>query len=142
MVARIRCPSGPQTASAWCFNSRRAGGANLYRQPADGTGVAEPLTEGQSTFVPTSITSDGGVLLGHSSIPRAWTLFVLPLGKRAPPEPLLQSLDSHTYPGRIAERALHRLPVPESSPGSAGDLRPPVPQRERRAIASVLRRRQ
>ena len=80
------------------FNSRRAGGANLYRQLADGTGTAEPLTEGQSTFVPTSITSDGGVLLGHSSIPKAWTLFVLPLGKRAPPEPLLRTPDSQRTP--------------------------------------------
>ena len=91
-------PSWTPDSQRLVFNSRRAGGANLYRQLADGTGAAEPLTEGQSTFVPTSITSDGGLLFGHSSIPRAWTLFVLPLGKSGPPEPLLPSLESYTAP--------------------------------------------
>ena len=91
-LIRITSDNREESAPIWTpdgrrlvFNSRRAGGANLYRQLADGTGTAEPLTEGQSTFVPTSITSDGGVLLGHSSIPKAWTLFVLPLGEAGAP---------------------------------------------------------
>lgn len=81
------------------FQSRRDGaGGNLYLQAADGSGAAEPLTTGPATFVASSITSDGATLLGNSSLPKAWTLFVKPLGKRAPATPLLLSPSSQNYP--------------------------------------------
>jgi serine/threonine-protein kinase len=73
------------------FNSRREGGVNLYVQAADGTGVAQRLTDGMQTFVPTSMTPDGTTLLGLSSIPKPWTLFMLPLNQPASPQPLLPS---------------------------------------------------
>jgi Tol biopolymer transport system component len=37
-------------------------------------------------------------VLGNSSLPKAWTLFQLPLGKRGPAAPLLSSASSHNYP--------------------------------------------
>jgi dipeptidyl aminopeptidase/acylaminoacyl peptidase len=80
------------------FQSRRDGGGNLYAQAADGTGIAEPLTTGIQTFVPTSISPDGATLLGNSSIPRAWTLFQLPLANGERPQPLLPSPANHNYP--------------------------------------------
>jgi Tol biopolymer transport system component len=104
-LTRVTSDSRADTVPIWTpdgkqlvFLSRRAGGGNLYRQRADGTGAAEPLTVGQNTFIPTSITSDGAILLGNSSIPRSWTLFALPLGKQAPAEPFLRSDANHTYP--------------------------------------------
>jgi len=80
------------------FISRRDGGANLYSQAADGTGAAQRLTTGRETFIPTSITRDGATLVGMSSIPRAWTLFKLPLDNRSSPEPLLASAASSQQP--------------------------------------------
>jgi serine/threonine-protein kinase len=70
----------------------------MYLQSADGSGVAEPLTTGTETFVPTSITADGASLLGNSSIPKAWTLFLQPFGKRGPARPLLSSPGSQVFP--------------------------------------------
>jgi Tol biopolymer transport system component len=48
--------------------------------------------------VPTSITRDGTTLVGMSSIPKAWTLFKLPLDNRSSPEPLLPSAASSHQP--------------------------------------------
>ncbi len=81
------------------FSRRDGAGNNLYRQAADGTGAAEPLTKGISTFFPGSITPDGSHLIGNSSIPRAWTLFALPLSKPGPAKPLVISpLASRYFP--------------------------------------------
>jgi serine/threonine-protein kinase len=80
------------------FQSRRDGGGNLYWQQSDGTGTAHPLTTGVEQFIPTSVTPDGAMLLGNSSIPKAYTLFALPLAKRAPPQPLLPSPASNIFP--------------------------------------------
>jgi len=80
------------------FISRRDGAANLYWQAADGTGAAQRLTTGRDTFIPTSITPDGTTLVGNSSIPKAWTLFRLPLDNRSSPEPLVPSAASSNLP--------------------------------------------
>jgi len=93
-VAPVWTPDGQRLV----FQSRRDGGGNLYLQAADGSGAAEPLTTGSATFVPSGITSDGATLLGSSSLPKAWTLFQLPLGKREPATPLLSSASSRNYP--------------------------------------------
>jgi serine/threonine-protein kinase len=82
-------PTWTPDGKSLVFSRREGAGSNVYRQSADGTGAAERLTtSGLQTFVPGSITADGGYLIGNSSVPSAWTLFALPLAKRGPAEPL------------------------------------------------------
>lgn len=51
------------------FASQRTGVANLYVQPADGTGTAERLTESENAQWPTAISPDGRMLLFRENTP-------------------------------------------------------------------------
>ena len=79
------------------FSRREGAASNVYRQSADGTGVAERLTTGYQTFVPRSMTTDGAYLIGQSSVPSSWTLFRLPLLKGGAVEHLQISLSGSRF---------------------------------------------
>ena len=79
------------------YTRREATGSNVFRQAADGTGVAERLTSGIVTYTPTTITPDGTFLVGQTSFPTPWTLFRLPLGRSGQAEPLQASSAAIRY---------------------------------------------
>jgi Tol biopolymer transport system component len=77
------------------FSSNRAGAFNLFWQPADGTGGAERLVQGQSAQIPLAVSPDGAMLLAREDpaaggAPAA-NLMVLPLEGERRLRPLVQT---------------------------------------------------
>ncbi len=71
-LTRLTFDSGNDAEPVWTpdgrriiFSSTRSGTANLYAQAADGTGVVERLTTGQTPHYATSIAPDGKSLAGY-----------------------------------------------------------------------------
>ena len=92
--APVWMPDGKRLVLA----SVRAGANNLYRQSADGSGAAERLTTVSGSQMPTSITSDGAVLVGNQTLTGFWELFRLPLAPGGVAEPLLDLPGNENYP--------------------------------------------
>ncbi len=66
------------------FQSDREGDLGIFRQRADGSGVAQRLTkaEGGTEYVPQSWSKDGGQLLFSMSKEKVWTLWTLSMKDR------------------------------------------------------------
>ena len=118
------------------FSRREGAASNVYRQSADGTGVAERLTTGYQTFVPGSMTTDGAYLIGHSSVPSSWTLFRLPLLKGGAVEPFrYRSLEAGF--SRQSRRTIASVPMQATRAESGKRLCPTLRGCERRIVAGV-----
>jgi serine/threonine-protein kinase len=80
------------------FSSQRAGVANLFWQAADGTGVAERLTESMNVQYPESISADGTQLVLEELATRSSDLQLLALGGERPST--LREPQGRPEPGR------------------------------------------
>jgi serine/threonine-protein kinase len=73
------------------FSSDRAGPANIYWQPADGTGTAERLTQSPLAQFPNSISPDGAQLVVRMNAPGSTDLMAVSLGQDHKVRPLVRS---------------------------------------------------
>jgi serine/threonine-protein kinase len=74
------------------FSSSRSGSANLYWQPADGTGDAEQLTESPNGKNPNAVTPDGSRLVFREATPVTTDdLLLIPLAPPRQPRLLVQT---------------------------------------------------
>ena len=69
-LSRLTSSAGVDTFPEWTpdgrqliFSSQRAGALNVFRQPSDGAGAGDRLTESVSAQAGTSVTSDGRALI-------------------------------------------------------------------------------
>ncbi len=75
-IAPVWAPDGTRIV----FASNRAGPVNLFWQPADGTGVAEPLWKSQSGQAPSAFLPDGMHLVFQDQSPGGrWSIGILRL---------------------------------------------------------------
>jgi serine/threonine-protein kinase len=72
------------------FSSDRDGEPRPYRKRADGSGDAEPLSEGQLNFYPLSVSPDGKWAIGESQGDNI-DIMILDLESKGVPEPFLAS---------------------------------------------------
>jgi serine/threonine-protein kinase len=73
------------------FSSTRAGAANLFSQPADGTRPAQRVTEGPSQHFPTSVTPDGTRVIFFEIANRGIDVAAAPLDGRHRHQSLLET---------------------------------------------------
>jgi len=74
------------------FRSMASGGFNLYRMPADGSGVAERLTTSENLVVPGSWSPNGRVFaFSEQDMTTGWDIWVQSLKGEQKPQPFLQT---------------------------------------------------
>jgi len=72
------------------FESVREGGRNVFWKPADGSGMADPLTTGEQRKLPSSWSPDGKLLVYTRTLLSS-DIWVLPVAEEREPEPFLQT---------------------------------------------------
>jgi serine/threonine-protein kinase len=96
-LTRLTTDPSPDRFPVWTadghdilFTSERDGSANIYRQSADGTTLAERLTHSSNMQAPMAVSPDGNALVVREDAPTA-RLMLLPLSGPRQMKPLLKT---------------------------------------------------
>src|SRR6185503_3679975 len=115
------------------FQSARNGIPNIYVQAADGTGVAERLTDSPNTQYPSGVARDGSVLSWELGVTAPLDVFMVPLeGSKRVQVPLLHTTAAERNPepspdgkwmayasneGQATQQEIYVRPFPEVEVG-------------------------